>query len=182
MSPGHVVGIIVSVSEPYAFEEVEAPGSGSLFRVARPGRATCGGNGKVPSSVVGEWIDGISARLTTALGHSGPLVVDYVCLLGRKPGGQSEIADFYPARGPLDGGDAPTFEAFLNQLGAGRVEFHVHHFPTTDHEEVSEDVIDAVIARLDALLKDGRTVLLGCSAAQSRTGEVVRRFKRRPGK
>ncbi|MBI3768223.1 MAG: hypothetical protein HY271_06965 [Deltaproteobacteria bacterium] len=166
------------MSEPYTFEEVDVLSSGRLFRVARPGRATCGANGKVPPSVVAQWIDRISTRLTTALGHSGPFAVDYVCLLGRKPRGQSEIADFYPARGPLDGGDAPTFEAFLNQLGAGRVEFRVHHFPTTDHEGVTQDSADAVIQCLDTLLASGRTVLVGCSAAQGRTMEVLRAFNR----
>jgi protein-tyrosine phosphatase len=56
---------------------------------------------------------------------------------------------------------------------------HVHHFPTTDHVEVSDEQANAICARLDDLVTKGRIVLVGCSAAEGRTGDVLRRWRRR---
>ncbi len=161
------------MKEPSVFERVAGRPGDRLFRVARPGRATCGSSGRVPHEVVDEWVQAVARNLADA-DSEVPQVVDYVCLLGRKRDGKSEIAGFYDVETPGENG----FEALLNQFGAGQIQFRLHHFPTTDHEEVPAGTADAVIARLEALLGEGRTVLIGCSAARGRTVDVLRRWKR----
>lgn len=164
------------MKEPSVFERVVRRPGDRLFRVARPGRATCGSSGRVPREVVEEWVQAVAANLADS--NDGIPQVDYVCLLGRKRDGKSEIAGFYDVETAEDAGVGQSFEVLLNQLGAARIQFRLHHFPTTDHEELPAGTANAVIARLEALLGEGRTVLVGCSAAQGRTMDVLRRWKR----
>ncbi len=162
------------MKEPKCFEKVETSleGRGKLFRVSRPGRGERGSDARVSNDVVSEWIRGVCAELIEE-GASGVLEIHYVCLLGKKRNGRREIADFYDARGPDDPEDWPTFEELLNALAKGRAVFKVYHVPTVDQEEVPSVVKETVRKLLEKLLAEGHTVLIGCSAAQQRTMEVL---------
>lgn len=104
------------MTEPFNFAVVDVPLAGRLFRVARPGRGIHGPDEHpVARESVYAWVHGVADRLIEA-DMAESLDVDYVCLLGRKPGGLDEIADFYPARRPDDDSppDRPTFGEMLN--------------------------------------------------------------------
>jgi hypothetical protein len=173
------------VTEPYCFTAVEFGLSGHLYRVARPGRAACGSSSRVPNDVVSEWLDAVHERLRRAkLDTEEPIEVDYVCLLGKKKEkgekqGLREIADFYDARVPEDCNDKPLFEDLLNRLAHGRMIFRVHHFPTTDGRPVPVSQAEAIADRIVELLSTNRIVLVGCSAAEIRTVEVLHRLRGR---
>jgi hypothetical protein len=170
------------MSEPYRIscETVPAGLRGKLYRVSRPGRSL-GSDASVSDAVVREWVKGIASRLMRDESLPAGETIDYVCLLGRKPGGRREIADFYNARGPQDGNDPitrskPTWESYLNELADGKVKFVVHHFPTVDHDDLNQEQLREICQLLFDLLAQGKTVLVGCSAAMGRTGDVLRRF------
>jgi hypothetical protein len=173
------------VTEPYCFTAVEFGVPGHLYRVARPGRAVCGSSSRVPNDVVSEWLDAVHERLRRAKLDTGePIEVDYVCLLGRKKEkgekqGLREIADFYDARAPEDHSEQPLFEDLLNRLAHGRMLFRLHHFPTTDGRPVPVWQAEAIGDRIVQLLSTSRIVLVGCSAAEIRTMEVLRRIRGR---
>jgi len=151
---------------------------GKLYRVARPGRSL-GSDASVSDAVVREWVQGISRRLTSDGSLPAHKTIHYVCLLGRKRGGRREIADFYNARGPEDGDDPitsskPTWESYLNELAAGDVTFVLHHVQTIDHVDLQPEQLREIRQTLCDLLGRGRTVLIGCSAAMGRTGDVLK--------
>ncbi len=102
-----------------------------------------------------------------------PVLVDYVCLLGKKKDGRREIWDFYPARAPDDPAGRPTLEEVLNRLGRSRMSLRVHHVPTVDHDAVEPAIVVEVESLLRVLLQTDRVVLIGCSAAQERTMEIL---------
>ena len=163
--------------EPYNFQRVTHPLPGHLYRVSRPGRSL-GSEVQVPGTAVREWIDGVAATLDED-GYGTEIA--YVCLLGRKRDGRREIADFYDARGPNDGDDRPTlakpvWQEYLNRLAAGRLLFSVEHYPSVDQVDLPARLVDEVAARLRTLLLGGRTVLVGCSSAVGRTGQILHRF------
>ena len=159
--------------EPWLFARVCVPGR--LYRVSRPGRSL-GSGARVSEEVVERWVRGIAERLDAVLGEDR--AVDYVCLLGRKPHGKREIADFYDARGPWDG-DAPgtlrkpPWEAFLNSVARGRLIFRVRHFPSIDGTELPVGYPEEAAGHILGLLRGGRPVLVGCSAGCTRTGAVL---------
>lgn len=170
------------MSEPrrLSLEKVPVGLTGTLYRVARPGRSL-GPDARANDAVVREWVKGVAHRLTS----DGSLLVggtiDYVCLLGRKGSGRREIADFYNARGPQDGDDVitasrPTWERYLNDLADGEVKFVVHHVPTADGVSLQPLQLREIRQILSDLLAQGRTVLIGCSSAIGRTGDVLRAF------
>jgi hypothetical protein len=133
----------------------------------------------VSDAVVREWVQGITRRLTSDGSLPAHKTIHYVCLLGRKRGGRREIADFYNARGPEDGDDPitsskPTWESYLNELAAGDVTFELHHVPTMDHVALQRERLGEIRQTLCDLLARGSTVLVGCSAAMGRTGDVLR--------
>jgi hypothetical protein len=153
---------------------------GRLYRVARPGRSL-GPDASVNDAVVREWVKGIACNLTSDGSLPAGETVDYVCLLGWKGGGRREIADFYNARGPQDGDDLitsskPAWESYLNELADGELKFVVHHVPTVDGVVLQPEKLRELCQMLSDLLGQGRTVLLGCSSASGRTGEVLRAF------
>jgi hypothetical protein len=152
---------------------------GRLYRVARPGRAL-GRAQLVSNDVVRAWIGKVATDLRTAGLLGDNQVVHYVCLLGWRADGRSEIADQYDARGPHDAGEEATvprllWQDFLNGLSGGRLRFVVHHFPTTDGRPVPDRVEAGAATRIRELLQAGCTVLVGCSAAIERTGQVLAR-------
>ncbi len=162
--------------EPSKFAAVETPLRGRLFRVARPGRAIHGADGRpVAKESVHAWVHGLADRLLKA-GIPEPLEIDYVCLLGRKRNGLDEITGFYDARRPNDQATSgqPTFEEMLNGAGNGRIHFSLYHLPTVDHEDIPAERIVEIRDVLRRLLRDGRTVLIGCSLGQTRTGAVLK--------
>lgn len=168
------------MTEPFSFAVVDVPLAGRLFRVARPGRGIHGPDGRpVSEEAVHAWVHGVANRLIEA-GMAEPLDVDYVCLLGRKPGGLDEIADFYPARRPYDDSqpDRPTFGEMLNRVGNERIRFTVHHLPTDDHEDLPAERIEEIRSTLFHLLGEHRTVLIGCSAGETRTGTILAAMRR----
>jgi hypothetical protein len=73
------------MSEPLklSLEKVPAGLSGTLYRVARPGRSL-GSDARASDAIVRQWVNGVAHRLTS----DGSLLVggtiDYVCLLGWK--------------------------------------------------------------------------------------------------
>ena len=164
------------MSEPSVFAAVETDLPGRIFRVSRPGRGTCGSKGCVSEEVIRTWMDGVWRHLDVPATPK-PLLVDYVCLLGKKKDGRREIWDFYPARAPDDPPERPLFEDVLNRLGGGRMSLRVHHVPTVDHEAVEPAVVAKVETLLRALLQADRVVLIGCSAAQGRTMEILEAIK-----
>jgi hypothetical protein len=169
------------VNEPcrLSLEKVPAGLPGTLYRVARPGRSL-GPDERASDAVVREWVKGVAHRLMS----DGSLLVggtiEYVCLLGRKKdSGHREIADFYNARGPQDGDDLasrPTWERYLNDLADGEVKFVVHHVPTVDRVDLQPLQLREICQILSDLLAQGKTVLVGCSSAIGRTGDVLRAF------
>lgn len=170
------------VSEPcrLSSEKVPAGLPGKLYRVARPGRSL-GPDARVRDDVVREWIEGVAHRLTSDGALLAGGTIDYVCLLGRKDSGRREIADFYNARGPQDGDDlittsSPTWERYLNDLAGGQVRFVLHHVPTVDGVDLQPLQLREIRQLLSSLLTQGKTVLVGCSSAMGRTGEVLRGF------
>ena len=161
-------------------ETVPAGLRGRLYRVARPGRSL-GPDAFVNDAVVREWVKGIARKLTSDGSLPPGETVDYVCLLGRKGGGRREIADFYNARGPQDGDDLitsskPVWESYLNELADGELKFVVHHIPTVDGVVLQPEQLRELCPMLVDLLGQGRTVLLGCSSASGRTGDVLKEF------
>lgn len=174
---GGAVARLAEVSEPSLFEPVLERARGRLFRVSRPGRGACGGEETIPEEVVRAWVNAVRRKLDVTVGSQHLIEVEYVCLLGEKADGRDEIADFYDGCEP--GGAAPVarFEGLLNSMDPARLRFRIHHFPTTDHQPVPEQTRAQVVARIDALLLDGRTVLVGCSAAVGRTGRVLAHLK-----
>jgi hypothetical protein len=153
---------------------------GNLYRVARPGRSL-GSSAFVSDAVVRDWAKGIARQLSGDGSLRAGETIDYVCLLGRKHGGRREIADFYDARGPKDGEDLitnakPAWETYLNKLADPELKFVVHHFPTVDGADLPPEQLRQIRHMLSHLLAQGRTVLVGCSAAIGRTGEVLRGF------
>jgi hypothetical protein len=135
----------------------------------------------VSDAVVREWVKEIARCLTNDGAHRSGETVHYVCLLGHKRGQRREIADFYNARGPQDGDDPltslkPTWERYLNDLADGKMTFVVHHVPTIDHVPLRPEQLREIRQILSDLLAQGRTVLVGCSAATGRTGEALRGF------
>lgn len=172
------------MSEPrrLSLERVPDGLPGTLYRVARPGRSL-GPDARVSDAVVREWVKGVAHRLTSdgALLFGG--TIDYVCLLGWKGGGRREIADFYNARGPQDGDDLittsrPTWEGYLNELADGEVKFVVHHIPTADGVGLQALQLREIRQILSDLLARGKIVLIGCSSAIGRTGDVLSAFAR----
>jgi hypothetical protein len=170
------------VSEPNRLicETVPAGLRGKLYRVARPGRSL-GCEASVGDALVREWVKGIVRQLTSDGSLVAGETIDYVCLLGQKGGGRREIADFYDARGPRDGDDPitsskPTWESYLNELGDGEVKFALHHFDTVDGDDLRPEQLREIRQRLTDLLAQGRTVLVGCSSATGRTGQVLKGF------
>jgi hypothetical protein len=135
----------------------------------------------VNDAVVREWVKGIALKLRSDGSLPAGETVDYVCLLGRKRGGRREIADFYNARGPQDGDDLitcskPAWETYLNKLADGELKFVVHHVPTVDGVVLQPEQLREPCQMLSDLLGQGRTVLLGCSLASGRTGDVLKEF------
>jgi hypothetical protein len=61
----------------------------------------------VSDAAVTGWIQAVAERLRAALEQDGAVEVDYVCLLGSKLTGESEIADFYDARALKSQGRSP---------------------------------------------------------------------------
>ncbi|MBU6281637.1 hypothetical protein KGQ64_05295 [bacterium] len=161
-----------ATGEPFLLARVETGLPGRLVRVSRPGRGACGSQGRVGPEVVGDWVDAVVGALGVGSDDPAP-EVHYVCLLGRKEKGRSEIAGFYDARAPWETAAAPLFEDWLNGIAAGRARFVVHHFATIDGDPVSRSVLDEIGACLHDLLSAGRPVLLGCSAALRRSREVL---------
>jgi len=158
------------VTEPHVLAHVETGLPGRLLRASRPGRGFRGSQGRVENPVVLPWIEGVVA----ALGGDDPVPeVHYVCLLGRKAKGRSEIAGFYDARAPWETSTAPLFEDWLNEVAAGRARFVVHHFPTVDRAPIPRDVVEEVGRCLRELLGSGHLVVLGCSAAERRSREIL---------
>jgi hypothetical protein len=170
------------VSEPsrLSLEKVPAGLPGTLYRVARPGRSL-GPDAWASDAVVCEWVKGVAHRLMSAGSLLVGGTIDYVCLLGWKRSGRREIADFYNARGPQDGDDLittlrPTWERYLNELADGEVKFVVHHVPTVDGAGLQPPQVREIRQILSDLLAQGKTVLVGCSSAIGRTGDVLRAF------
>ncbi|MFM7734572.1 MAG: hypothetical protein ACKPBU_01130 [Alphaproteobacteria bacterium] len=159
--------------EPHLLLVVETGLPGRLVRVSRPGRGARGSQGRVEEAVVSRWIDAVVAALG-ARGAERP--VHYVCLLGTKSKGRSEIAGFYDARAPWESSTAPLFEDWLNEIAGARSRFVVHHFATVDGEPIPEDVVDQVCRRLRELLAEGNLVALGCSAAERRSRDILDRL------
>jgi hypothetical protein len=170
--------------EPVNFRKLDLPPgatSGRFFATARPGRSL-GADALVTDEVVQEWVEGVAVRLVEAAALPADRRITYICLLGWKPseGGRPrrrEIADYYAARQPADGDDTatlakPTFEDYLNGLAGGRLWFTVKHVPTVDHEPVFQADREVAIRAACSALKRGGTVLVGCSYAQGRTGEI----------
>ena len=166
--------------EPWLFERVEL--ADNLYRVSRPGRSL-GSKALVPDEVVRRWVNGVADQLENNVPLAKGRNVHYVCLLGWKADGKREIADFYNARGPQDGDDPetlrkPLWQAFLNAVAQGRLVFEVHHFASTDHEALPTGYSEKVSREIFRLVKTGCPVLVGCSAACTRTGEVLDTLER----
>jgi hypothetical protein len=170
--------------EPVNFRKLDLPPGvtrGQLFATARPGRSL-GADAPVTDEVVQAWVEGVAAHLTQADALPADRPITYVCLLGWKPseGGRPrrrEIADYYAARQPADGDDPatlvkPTFEEYLNRLAGGRLRLTVKHVPTVDHEPVPPAARKEAMRLACSALQTRGTVLVGCSSAQGRTGEI----------
>src|SRR5439155_15573143 len=69
------------------------------------------------------------------------------------------------------------WEPYLNRFSEKRLTFDLHHFPSVDHGGLASGYVDEVAGCIHALLRRGRTVLVGCSAAIGRTGEVLDRVR-----
>lgn len=160
------------MTEPHLLVAVPTEFPGRLLRVSRPGRGACGSQERVSDEAVIAWVEAV--REGFGIGSDEILDVEYVCLLGTKRKGRSEIAGFYPARAPWETSDAPLFEDFLNRVAAGRARFRVHHVPTVDGDALPPEVVGRAEPLLRRRLETGGLVLVGCSAAERRSVELLR--------
>jgi len=164
------------VTEPYLLAPVATGLPGRLFRVSRPGRGAHGSQERVGDEAIGAWVDSIVAAFGVPEVRAAG-TIHYVCLLGRKRKGRAEVSGFYEARAPWETSSKPLFEDLLNQVADGRARFRVHHFPTVDGEPLPPRVAGEVHEVLLRLLGEGALVVVGCSAAERRSVEVIEKAR-----
>lgn len=133
----------------------------TFFTCGRPGRKA-GPRGAVHDEVVRKWINDVRT-----LG-SRPAIVSP---LGAKPDGMSEYS-FYSFCGGFDSPDlTPTFTDWLARE-ANDVVLKQH--PTIDFRPLTVETLSAIQADVEALLGEGRTLLIFDSGGETRTAQVCK--------
>lgn len=125
-----------------------------FYTCARPGRSK-GRQGNVKDQIVDLWIKNLPQPNTTI-----------VSLLGTKPDGTNEYSfySFYPKE---------TFQKWLDRRH-GALGIRVIEHPTTDFSPILEDDLKAIVADIERLLSEGRTVVLIDSGGETRSGKVCK--------